>query len=1469
MTKSTDNNVKQLESVDIEQQPVQALDAALTVLNQIEGDNLIVEWNSEQSALIYLKYLSNLEKYDGKSISASKAYFNDHLNGKMVNTKIGPVRINSKSRGKIHDRMRDVKFLAIPYIPEVLMTGDVSELIPLNKERTDSVVGYYNFEKSKDLKGFTLKITLKVALDSEGNLLYFLGASKEKANLRTVSHAQGTTGSKVGFDSIKSQFTPISQVVNPIGLETGFESITSQDDDEINLDVQILDKDGNTLSDDEAEKLLLSGLSINDSGMHSITGRTNTVKTAKGTKLETVFALVEADNVIASHDSTGGVNPKFPQELQPRDRSRDTSQAWVQKTAGNLDPDSLGKTGRADTGAPIVGPDLVVESGNGRTMAIQLAYARGTADEYRAWLVEEAAYFGFKPEQVKALSQPVLVRIRKTEVDRAAFAVEANQDDKLSFSATERAKSDARRIDGNMAMLFNPSEDGDLTAASNVKFIQAFLRSLGDTEAAQYTTTDGKPTQALVSRIKAAVFSKAYNDDRLLEMVADQAKPDLQNMLNALSVAAPKFIEAQALDRVKAEDLSSKIVDGMEQAIDKQVINAIIDAANVVMTAKNDNQDVAEFVKQQGLFGDLSEGVPELAVFLAKNSRSAKKMSLLFKAMAEYLEKQAFEQSTIGLFGDPEPVKMQDVIQYATSVIEHEYGDKANLNMFDNIGYSLFNDQLSQINVETDPIGALEICLLIFSASEELSDDPNSPNYRYRDTGYIADSRKELAANNITVARKSGIRLRATDIDWEAIETNPRQAADLIIKANLFGKTDWQALQDAGMEAAAGFLIDKIYASIAPEPTSALPALNFLSSNDLIKIAGASDTDALAQTRKDYARGLETIRDRLENKLTVTEVLQVITEIRDEINGIQLTSEQATQLDQLKDQLQEKQANLRELKGKNDTLFKDWYAYDRKIGSLQYEQTKRLNRKWKPDPEIAKQISELKVLAEEADKTYKEWRAAHPELESKERGDGTWISYDNDLEYEIRLLREQASKIKKLAQFNNLVFNPSTRAWLVMGERFLNMLNYRSYSGSDSFAGHVTNAKAGKIKDWSWADKTKPKTSRTATKQEISFQLKVADTYERVGGKAVVAESTQALENMLGLRAVQSGNWVLKDPNSAKFHVENTAAAMSDLSDILGIDTNLLGFGGRLGLAFGARGVGGKDAAAAHYESVHRVINLTKMRGGGALGHEWFHSMDNMLHEMVRQEVNGGKREFVTLDPALLPKGKIQDAVVALKKAMFEGTVRPLQQMIYTAKDVSQAKYNIDNPRNNLSRAIKQAGNAVDAVIVLKEQFAGRIREKDFKKWLTMAIAYYHEGTTEVDTRYEKILKVGDPGSSFAAEAIRLDEGIAERYWSRHHEMAARAFQSYLEDSLATQNRRNDYLSALADNKHHYDPLFDIQYNPYPEGEERIRINAAFDKLFAAIRDEQVFQKAVGNKELMDSMFPNVSFTGLALEPAC
>jgi hypothetical protein len=224
-------------------------------------------------------------------------------------------------------------------------------------------------------------------------------------------------------------------------------------------------------------------------------GKVNTVKTAKGTEIETRFKVVDADALIASHDRHGNANPNFPQELQPRDRSKLTSQAWVSKTSKNLDVDSLGKTRRADSGAPIIGDDGVVESGNGRSMAIIEAYNNGHADDYRQWIESEAAEFGIDPETIKGMKNPVLVRQRITDVDRGTFTKEANDDDKLVMTATEKARSDAAKLDHGL--ISKMSENGDLTAVSNREFVNGFIKTLGDAEAAQYFTTDGKLTKQI------------------------------------------------------------------------------------------------------------------------------------------------------------------------------------------------------------------------------------------------------------------------------------------------------------------------------------------------------------------------------------------------------------------------------------------------------------------------------------------------------------------------------------------------------------------------------------------------------------------------------------------------------------------------------------------------------------------------------------------------------------------------------------------------------------------------------------------------------------------------------------------------------------------------------------------------------------------------------------------------------------
>lgn len=594
-------------------------------------------------------------------VTAAKKYFEAHLRDQVANHPIiGEIKVSKKvswhkTGGYAHGSLIHAKL--IPAILDILAKG-----IFLGKEepktgRKDDAKQFFYLGAKVNLEGKIYTVSLSVIEYERGKFVYNLLEDP-------IGQLEGK------LDALKKAVpvNPPSVSISTLDQRTALYD-SSVDDDQTIFNIQILESVKNL----EDSPLILEG-------------RQNKVKTAKGTRLDTNLAIIEAADLIASHDALGNANPDYPAEIQPRDRSRQSSQQQIHNIANDLDPDSLGRSNRADSGAPIIGQDLVVESGNGRTIALKLAYSQGKAEEYREWILENAEYFGVDPEKVAQLKEPVLVRVRKTEVDRVQFAVEANQDDKLSSSATERAKTDAGRITGALLELFNPSDDGDFMAASNIKFIQGFLKSLGEHEAAQYTTTDGKPTQALVNRIKCAIFSKAYNDDRLLEMVADQTKPDLQNVLNALSLSAPKFIEAQAISgQVKGqlEDLSSQMVDGIEKSLDDLVINAILDATNVIEKAKLSNQAVTEYVEQLGLFGDLPEGVAELAVFISKNARSAKKLSLAFKAMAQFVERNATDSQNFGLFGEPEPVSIKDALVFANTVLSEQYGDTSQIAMFD------------------------------------------------------------------------------------------------------------------------------------------------------------------------------------------------------------------------------------------------------------------------------------------------------------------------------------------------------------------------------------------------------------------------------------------------------------------------------------------------------------------------------------------------------------------------------------------------------------------------------------------------------------------------------------------------------------------------------------------------------------------------------------------------------------------
>ncbi|WP_202969961.1 hypothetical protein, partial [Endozoicomonas atrinae] len=217
----------------------------------------------------------------------------------------------------------------------------------------------------------------------------------------------------------------------------------------------------------------------------------------------------------------------------------------IRGIASKLNPKKLGANPLASSGAPIIGSDRVVESGNGRVSAIRKAYRLygERAEAYRKYLKENAEAFGLKPEDVDGFKEPVLVRQRQGELDtdqRVSFTKEANKPETATMSPAEKAKLDASRITREDLSHFDTDGTGDLLHRSNDTFLARFADRLGD-EAGELKTKEGNWNKQMRDRVESALFMKAYGDDRLNSLFAEDDKPDLKNLIKSLAMAAPHF----------------------------------------------------------------------------------------------------------------------------------------------------------------------------------------------------------------------------------------------------------------------------------------------------------------------------------------------------------------------------------------------------------------------------------------------------------------------------------------------------------------------------------------------------------------------------------------------------------------------------------------------------------------------------------------------------------------------------------------------------------------------------------------------------------------------------------------------------------------------------------------------------------------------------------------------------------------
>lgn len=374
----------------------------------------------------------------------------------------------------------------------------------------------------------------------------------------------------------------------------------------------------------------------------------STLYTPSGREIGYRWELVEGDALVTSHDAmTGRPNPSFPTDLQPRDRTRAASDAQIAEIAGKLDPRRLGASLSAADGAPVVGPDNLVESGNGRTAAILRAQASNTKQgrAYRDWLREQ----GFDPEGMRA---PVLIRRRTTDLsqpERTEFARDANTSAGMSLSAAERAKADARNLGGGVLDLY---KGGDLTSADNRDFVRAFVRSLPKQEAAGAVAADGTLAADGLRRLQGALLARAYGDDALLGTLLESGDDGIRAIGRALVDGAPKVARLRAA--VEAGDVGREF----------DPVPALVEAVRLAQRARSSGMKLGDLLNQSDAFASVN---PDAAAWLRiayGDDLARPSAARLSAAISAYAEEAGKQTTGPRLFGGDD-VSAADVLGVA------------------------------------------------------------------------------------------------------------------------------------------------------------------------------------------------------------------------------------------------------------------------------------------------------------------------------------------------------------------------------------------------------------------------------------------------------------------------------------------------------------------------------------------------------------------------------------------------------------------------------------------------------------------------------------------------------------------------------------------------------------------------------------------------------------------------------------
>lgn len=386
------------------------------------------------------------------------------------------------------------------------------------------------------------------------------------------------------------------------------------------------------------------------------------------------YRVVGLDDVIPSHNDNLMPNPDYLTELQPRIRDRAASRTQIENIAKNLNPRALIQdSGFIDTGPMIVGSDLIVESGNGRVLALRKASQDFPEQygKYKTMLEAMSERLGIDKEELEKIDNPVLVRERISEVDRVKFAAEANVGTVMAMSPYEQALQDAGRLSPTVVSTLAVGEEQTIDQAlrmrANDHIIKHFVGNIPSTERASIADEKGTINQQGIDRLKLAIFAKTYTGDagkRLTRIFGESADPMVKSIENAMFASLPDMAKAEGLIDAKQREADLSIAPDMAEVVDTYA------------SLKAMGMTIKDYLAQQAMFEErLTPFQKDLLEHLDDIARKPKQVREMLRNIAGKVV-DAPSKGQIGMLG-LEPITKEAMVYGVVNRQRKEIGEPA------------------------------------------------------------------------------------------------------------------------------------------------------------------------------------------------------------------------------------------------------------------------------------------------------------------------------------------------------------------------------------------------------------------------------------------------------------------------------------------------------------------------------------------------------------------------------------------------------------------------------------------------------------------------------------------------------------------------------------------------------------------------------------------------------------------------